>query len=540
MGKYLKQTVKHLPAIVLILLFILVGELSHIVPLVTKPDNRVYTGMQGYSDDHVGYVSYIKEGIYGRNTFIIRTILQPQTQTTIHLSYIWMGKIGKLLGLDAPATYYFFQVILGVVFAVFTYRLFLVGLGKAYALVALFMALSVSSVGWFVRSPAGEFVYRTITSLGFTDRVSARLVNRPHYLIGAVLFEFIILILLRPGTGKSGLLAIIAGFILGLVHPTIAIILLLTVVVWWGVETYLHGAKTIRSRPVGYLSVIIALGCGLFLSYWSLQQYPLRPNVWLDYYANPVMGNISVWNDILAFGPLMWLGIPGLVIAVYKGKTKSKLALIMLIWIIIQMSLYFFLYRIFRSDRVRFIQSLYFVPLAYGCAYLLDYVRQARYQLAAAGLVILVFFTGPSFIESVRLGLYEYTDYSQYSVFAFPTRGQYEAYKWLDGNTPRESIVIAWWEAGNLILMYSHNRVLGIRQAWPPEPGKIMEAEREKFFRNQMTVPEAKDYLSKNNAAYVYYGYQEKFQGLQPDKYPYLRRVFKNGEAAIYEVFIAK
>lgn len=535
--KLIKQ---HYLAIIVTIVLVILGMTQTIVGYWVTPPDRVFTGMQGFSDDYVGYVSYIKEGMYGRNSFILRSIPVHQTPTTIHLTYVILGKIGGLFGLDAPLIYHLARAGFGFIFALLIYRLFLTGFkNKQLSVLGLILAFCASSVGWFTWGPSGEPVYKTLSTFNFTDMAFGRITNRPHYLLGAILFLVIIQIFLNKkySVPKAGLALGLISLVLGTVHPTFAILMVLICAVLTIIDVIEHKRLITKKTFIRYIPVVAGAMGGLFLSYWSMRQYPLQPNIWLDFYAYKSTFDLNQFiNDILVFGPILWLGITGLLLSIKKSD-DTGVNIMQLIWLVVQLALFLFLYRIFRSDRVRFVQSLYFIPMAYGTILFLKILdEKIRKGILIIGFFMIMILTGSSYIEWWVKSIGEYTDFREFSVFPYPTKGQFEAIRYLDTNSPKESTVLVYWEVSNLILIYSHNMVLGNKQGWPAVIGKQMEDERDMFFKNMMSPETALEYIKKNKVMYVYYGYQEKYQGLDPNKYRFLQPVFSNNDATIFKV----
>ncbi|MBI3343098.1 hypothetical protein HY032_03000, partial [Candidatus Gottesmanbacteria bacterium] len=151
------------------------------------------------------------------------------------------------------------------------------------------------------------------------------------------------------------------------------------------------------------------------------------------------------------------------------------------------------------------------------------------------GALVFIGLALPTHITDLKRSIYTLTDYRTYSVFVFPTKKQREAYAFLEKNTPKESVVIAWFESSNHILLYSHNVVVGNTQAWSKDAGAIMTGDRDQLFSGKLFEPDARKLLANYHIRYIYYGYQERFLGSMAH-YPFLRTVFANEEATIYEV----
>jgi len=185
---------------------------------------------------------------------------------------------------------------------------------------------------------------------------------------------------------------------------------------------------------------------------------------------------------------------------------------------------------------VRFVQSLYFIPLTYGAIWLLWTLSKRFGRLALYGGILLILFLSlPTYISQVYADLYAMTDYQSFAPFGFPTKNQYAAYEFLDQHSPVESTVLAQYEAANMLLMYSHNRVLGNDQGWTPEGGETMKQEVARWFSGTESNSEAKNYLIANHISYVFYGYRERALG-DITKYTFLQKIYKNPEVAVYSV----
>jgi hypothetical protein len=150
------------------------------------------------------------------------------------------------------------------------------------------------------------------------------------------------------------------------------------------------------------------------------------------------------------------------------------------------------------------------------------------------GSVILIGSLASTFVFGFWQSMYYHTDYKNYSLFVFPTRGMMDAYQWLSVHTPRESTVIAGYEAANNILLFSHNFVVGNKEGWPEPDGSTMEKQRDAFYLGYWDAATALKYLKESHVDFVYKGYQEPdgFAG----KYGFLKTVFRNSDTTIYEV----
>lgn len=488
------------------------GMVSTIVPWLKTPPGRAYNGMHGFSDDYTGYVSYIKEGIGGRLWVAIRSLPSPQTPTTIHIFYLWIGYAARLFGLSAPLGYHLARVILGALFVFCVYRLFLKLLGSFDAAVlgtlVAFGATNLPNLSFFP----------------FAVDVSGRATGRPHYLMADILVISLVLLFLRGKTHPANIAMVLLSFLLGIIHPAFGVIVLFMM------------AMTLFRLPAAAVFSIGGLLCGLLISYWSTHQNPFVSMLAFESYVlGERIGPGQIWREVLAFGPVLWLATAGFVWAIVAKKTTRGTD-IMMYWLLATLLLFFFLYPVFRAERVRFAQSLYFVPMAYGAMLFFGLLgRHIGRWVTAVGAIFLIVASVPMYALALYQTTTNITDYRVFPTWIFPTTKQMEAYRWMDRNTPKESTVLARFEAANNILLYSHNFVIGNRQGWTNEAGGVMETARDNFYLRVMSDGEAKAYLLKNNIRYIYSGYQERSMG-DISTYTFLTKVFDNGEVAIYEV----
>lgn len=210
--------------------------------------------------------------------------------------------------------------------------------------------------------------------------------------------------------------------------------------------------------------------------------------------------------------------------------------ILMAAWGMTHIMLFFFLYPLFHVDQVRFVQSLYFIPLTYGTIWIfIALSKRFGNALFPMSISILLLLTLPTYFIHIRRDLRDMTDYQTFAPFGFPTKNQYAAYQFLDQHSPQESTVLADYDAANMLLMYSHNKVIGNDQGWSPEEGQAMLGQSTAWFYGASSPQTARAYLDKHNITYIYYGYKERNLG-NITHYRFLEVVYENPEVTIYRV----
>lgn len=187
----------------LILIIVGFGMIPTLVPWVMAPSDRVYTGIHGNSGDYIGYVSYIKEGMYGRYTMLFRSFPFPQPATPIHFFYIAIGVFANLIFIhSAPFVYQLSRLILGIVFVSVCFRFFLLRFPKPIEAALVTFLAFVSSPFFVMSRTAGSWAVTPLKYLNFFIESAGRVSDRPHYVFGEIVFLLLGLLLFRGGGGK--------------------------------------------------------------------------------------------------------------------------------------------------------------------------------------------------------------------------------------------------------------------------------------------------------------------------------------------------
>lgn len=537
---------KHYAEIIaVIVILVSIGMSQTIVPQLFAPKDRVFAGFHGYSPDFVGYVSYIKQGMYGHYSMSFRSFPPEQPASPIHFEYIAAGMLFGPLGLEAPVIYHLLRVILGSLLIFMTYRLYLALFRNHHtAILTTLLAYVTSAVSWVVRSADGWRLIG-INYFPFSVSVAQRATDRPHYLLGGIIFLWIFTAIVNRRVKKPPYIAIaIASSLLMIVHVASGLILaLITLFLMLWSQTGKDSAEHKRQDLILSLTILSGSAAAAFISWYFVQVYSKVSDIFLDKYIYAVpMTFWPFFKEVVSFGPTFWIGIPALIAGALVMRTGHRdERLLLCAWALIQFSLFFVFYRAFRVDPIRFTQSLYYIPIAYGTVWgLHELAKRWGRWLFMTGIALVLLLTIPTYVSNAFADLHAMTDYQSFSPFGFPTKGQYDAYKYLDQHTPIESTVLGDYEAANMILLYSHNRVIGNDQGWTPEGGAMMRADERLFYSGRLTPSDALAYLKKNAISYVYDGYTERYYGGNLSLYPFLTKVYENPEVTIYRVKITE
>lgn len=521
-----------------IAIFILMGisMAGTFVPQLFAPKNRIFVGIHGYSPDFVGYVSYIKEGEFGHYSMSFRSYPVTLPATPIHIGYVLAGALFGPLGLEAPEIYHLLRIILGILLLLLMYQLFTILFKRhTLALLTTFVACVCANAGWYTWSQ-GAWKLVTLNFFPFYISTPQRLVDRPHYLAGGVLFLWIFNSLL---TRKYNYLFYgVLAFMLFMVHVSSGMVL----AILSGVIFILPIIQRTSQRTYD-MSIAAAIAAGSAIAagatYYFIGQISRVTDIYFDKYIYSMPNTLeSFIKQCISFGPMFWIGVPGLLtILVIQKHARTRQNFLMLGWIGVQFSLFFFLFPILHVDPVRFLQSLYYIPIAYATIFTVRTLSHAFGKwIFPVSMTLILVCTVPVYLTSAYAEVFAMTDFTEFAPFPFPSKNQYLAYKYLDAHTPKESVILGDYEAANLLLLFSHNRVIGNDQGWSPEGGQTMRLEEASFYQGVLDESEAKTYLEKNHIEYVYDGFRERGYGGDITKYPFLTAVYQNPEVTIYKV----
>jgi uncharacterized membrane protein len=118
----------------------------------------------------------------------------------------------------------------------------------------------------------------------------------------------------------------------------------------------------------------------------------------------------------------------------------------------------------------------------------------------------------------------------------YPLKDWMAAIRWLNENTPSDSVVLSEVTAGNYIPAYSHNKVYFGQANTVQYDRKQKEATE--FFSGKMSESQAKNLFSRGRIKYIFVSVQEQSDANGKNLkewYPGLVEVYKNTIVTIYQ-----
>ncbi len=490
---------------------------------LAAPANQVFSGINRWSGDYFTYLSYVELGRRGELGARLLATTLPQSPVFAHLAHTLPGYIfGYLLGLNSILSYHLARSLYGLIFVflcmVFFYRL---TRSKTIAAVAFWLTFFVPGLPKIDHL----FPFRFSRYLDWLQEqnIIGRATGPLHYNAS---FIFFILTVLWWFTAKSSgrKKFIIAGLLINLTllaNPFAFLILALS----FGLYSLIN--KSLSAIYPFLLAVPLFVYNQYFLSQAPWGRLGNAPAYYIV--THPPIG---FWETAMSVGPIFFLGIAGILLILFK---KAKILNFfrtsfpfLIAWLIVQFFLFFFGDAV-KLDPLRSFNGLYYLPLALFSAYLIVAVAQRFkhnfFTIVTMSLFLFVI-TLPNYYLSYKEQLFAFTDFKSFSTFTYPTVKQVEAFRFLEKNTPVASGVLAYYEASFLLIGFSGNST----------EANMDPALKVPFYSGQLNTQAAYDFLKKNHFRYVYDGYQEQSLGSSIEKYPFLKKIYRNDEVTIYQV----
>lgn len=519
------------------------------------PANQVFAGVNRWSADYYIYVSFVETGRRGDLREYHLTTTKPQDPIWIHGVYTISGFIGSLFQVDATAIYHVDRVLFGALYVSVLYlllRRFFKQTGWIFAgmLFIFFIPGFPKTLDVF-----GRWDWRYLYVVQEMNIVGRSTVP-PHYLTGFIFFIFCVLLFFQQKISwwvRGVWLAILATF-MTVANPANLLTLLGTSGIYSGVLGFYEILRNRKKHPftLPYVRMfgswlILALGTLPISAYYQakLSIFPWGPrsNALKFYIPGPPIDKLEL---ILALGPVVifaGIGIAFFVVAMFKRLKRLQplqddyaKKTFCLGWLVVQFGL-FTIGNSLGMDPLRFLQGLYYIPLtAFALWGLQDlYVQVMRirvmrnislYVFVSSIMILAFMITLPTLILSYREELYMNTNYIVFPTMVYPSIHQYNAYKWMEHNTPFGSGVLAFYEVTEVLPAYSGNAT----------ERDLQHGDKLPFFSNKLTKNEARDFLKRHYFHYVWDGYQARAAGFKAQEYPFLHKIFENPEVRIYKV----
>lgn len=518
--------------------------------------NREFELIHNFPTDYNFYLSRIREGLEGRWIVTEKYTSEPHAGSYIHELYLLMGKAGAWARVPwgrAGDIYHVARIVLAFALLIsiseFCKRSFVKAQHSFWVFTAFLFAVTASSWPKFVAVVGGSIVpvtSDTIQNLRFGGYMAwwsvmdslQRITFIPHLLAGQVLITILILLVTQGSllhTKSTPIFVGILAFILGMVFPP-GLIFVYTVMAIWIVLS----GKKLSYWIVPYGAIVAISLPSLIYLFLMTGMYPWKRLSQVDI-IRPLPFDYLEYAR--ALGPMLPLGLAGLVVVLWVWEASLLPAVAWVLSWGLLLGVFAF---VPQQSPLRFSEMIPHVPLGTLAAYFLYSLstRIPRRMIEAAAVLLIGM--GMFHMYSSYLWQRDFVDHKIRATLPLVPTGSYVMYpmkdfilamKYLEDVTKGNGVILSETTAGNYMPVYSGNTVYAGHDntvAFEAKQEKVKE-----FFSGTMEKNTVKSWISDMNAAYVFYGPQEREDGGPKDLsalYPFLREVYKNSIVTIYRV----
>lgn len=515
-----------------------------------------------YWPDYNLYLSKIRQGMEGRILAIERYTSEPHSGSLIQIFYVALGWLGRLFSLTPNNAYLLARIGLSLGLLCIISKL----------MMYYFERFVWQALGFVITVVSGSFPYlyseNGITKISrymeWWSNIDAlqRITFIPHILFGQI-FSFILFLHLSNTQKKISkqklIMLILGGNVLGIIFPPSLITLLAAFSFLSGIDIYKRWKKSgfqiflITEYTLSLIYFVIGSLPSLFYTLALTKNEPWATLVSVHRNNHFI---IPFQQFIFATGPIFYLALAGMIVLTLQ-RFKKYYSLIF--WCFSTFIFLIFYTYVKDQSPLRFTQTGLFIPLGILGTYFLYFiwnlvmnmkykVSQIKYIFVVCSMLFVIcYIVGSLFMMknsldwqtswiSQRIGatvpLVPYPPQAMY-----PLKDWMAAIRWLNNNTPADSVVLSEVTAGNYIPGYSHN-IVYFGQANTVQYDR-KQAEATKFFSGLLTQSEAMNLFQRGHISYIFFSIQEKDDAKGKElltMYPFLKEVYKNQVVSIYSV----
>jgi hypothetical protein len=537
-----------------------------------KPE-RQFELVHNFYTDYNFYLSRIREGLEGRWTAVERYTSEPHEGSFIHVMYVFMGRAGEWVRVPwhrSGDIYHTARLVLAIAllaliaeFCKQSFRKYQVS-GIKYqgwmSILGFLLAVTAGSWPKLVAVVGNQVIPATFANItawrlgGYMSWWSLmdtlqRISFIPHLLAGQALILFLLIALgderVRQKPVNWIFLGILA-FVLGIIFPPGVIFLAASLGVFALVEFLWSGKKGDWFMGTLLPFIVVLAFAAPALLYLNLMTsfYPWKRLSEFDI-VSPLP--FRYLEYIQALGPVLPLGIAGLILAVIK---KEKVLLSAIAWVAGWVGLLFVFNFVPQQSPLRFSEVMPHVPLAVLTIYLLYQVssitNQGKLLLIVSRLSLIVLLSlGVWQMYSSYLWQRDFVDHKMRATTPLVPTGSYVMYplkdfinaiRFVQDNSSSDAVILSETTAGNYIPVYSGRTVfVGHANTVRAEEKKKLVNQ---FFSGNMNAKDGQQFLANNRIALIFFGPQEKEDGGLTDlrtAYPFLREAYKNSYVVVYK-----
>jgi len=535
--------------VIIITIFVMViTTLPYLYAYYTAPAGMSWNGIHSLaSGDLPIYFSYINQVKHG--DFLIKDHFTSEHQQLGTFNIVWfvVGYTAKIFNLSPVFAFHAARVflipfLLAILYIILSYFF----KDKTLRKLSFFIASFASGVGLyfatFFASSKLDYYFHSTDLCVTESNLFSTMFQTSHFILSYIMLLSIFLLILLAFDSNKIKYSILAGLI-SLVffnfHPYYLLTVFLIPSVYLGI--LILKEKKILWKPVMHLAIIFLLSLpSIIYHLWLIVKEPI-----IGIRASQNISSLdSFWTLIPGFGFLWLFSIVGIYLVIKHKKFDNKF-LFAFIWLITSLFL-IFLPTQFSS---RYTEGLIIPLVIFSTIALVNiYHRSQQYfskrinQFLITNkfllITLFVLFIAPTnFLNLVRDTYYFTTNYPP--VF-YLEDGKINSWNWLKENTDQDSVVIADPNYNSFFVpVYSLRHVFVAHEHetlhfFSKFPLNVW------FYKTNDNDTQKQKLLKRKNINYIFYSPEEKELGdFQPDEKDYLKKVYQEGESAVYQ-FIDK
>lgn len=459
------------------------------------------------------YLAKMQQGYSGAWYFTLPYTAEKGAGRLLFLYYLFLGHVARWTGLSLLWVYHLARLAGCLALLAGLLRFIRRSLGKgAAARLAVLLAAFGSGLGWLAL-PSGAYTadFWVAEAYPFLSAFAT-----PHFSLGLGMLLFLLApppatVESQPAWPVQALRTTLLAFCLAVISP-FGVVIALVGLAWPAAQAFFPLRRESVLVLLDEKLIWVLLGGAPWLVYyeWAAWRDPLLAG----WDAQNLTPSPPAWDLLLAFSPLLLLAIPGVIQALRSGPTHIRRVAA---WLMLGALL---LYAPFGLQR-RFMMGLYVPVVILGVWFLAQRLPDPR-RLWLAGSLLLALALPTNLI--IFLSTYGVTVAGDLNLYY--TRGEAQAFDWIVGETPPDSLILAAPETGLLLPAHTGRRVIY------GHPFETVNAEAEKALVEAYFAAPDTALLAARQVDYVFYGPRERsLGGAEPQGLPV---VFENGGVTLY------
>jgi hypothetical protein len=473
---------------------------------------KIFTGMLFNPIDGYSYLAKIRQGLDGNWLFYLPYTAEKGGGAYIFLFYVFLGHLARLLHVT-PGLIFHIARVAGSVFLLWSiHRLLRCRLrfdDREVILTMLLVSLG-AGLGW-----AAIFNNIILPDFWLAEAYPfLSMFANPHFALGMGLMTYILSFDHERTGWKSIFMLMFSGMALSIVLPFgfVCAFLITAIDLLW---------KTLEKRNTySPINVVTMIPGGL----WILYQYAavIEDPVLSQWNSQNITATPPIMELLAALTPAALAAAAGITIAIRKREIPGRELLVT--WSVVCLLLAVLPFGVQR----RFLTGI-FIPLVLLAVIALKELRLRQQKIYKTALILFLAISMPT--NLITLSIFTSAGLEQKDEL-FLTKGEHEAFLWINENLPRETLCLSGLATGLLLPAYSHCRVLY------GHPLESLENEKEgvtEFFLAEKPVFEKEDYLAEKKLDVVIYAKRDEAN--QSIIIPsILEEIYRNDDIQIYRV----